>query len=547
MFAAKKWAHYCDLGNLVLKLRIKGKYWLQIMGSVRNLAYNRIDTLLLEREINTESVEITIPNPYGYDGVYFSIIENEDNPVEILGGEWCTDRAPNRQNKIAIVTCTFKREDYVLNNINLLEKFLRDTPELKGRLAHFVVDNGKTLDLKRANNVTKIFPNKNAGGAGGFTRGLIEVMRSKAGFTRVLFMDDDVEILPEAFYRTLALADYLNDQFADSFINGAMFNLYSHEQFYENLSIQCGMWVRSYHPEMTAADYDNVLKINDIPASVYANPYDKAGTAWWFQCFPVEMAERDGLPLPLFLRGDDLEWGWRRNGKHHISMNGIFLWHAPFPWRVSKTADYYYSPRNLFLLNCVYKGDFKDRFEALLTDVFTYLVRTYDYVSIELLLKAMDDILKGGDAFRTDPEEKLQEVNAIARQVEYHDCYDSYELEHIRHHRRDVSKFKQFLYKVTRNGVWYPKWLMQRGGVSLEWYPPHQNFMFIHEVRVYNLNTRKFCVRRFRRGKTIRLTRAFHEKLAAIKSNYDKLRNDYLRSLEEFKTLDFWKKYLGIN
>lgn len=34
----------------------------------------------------------------------------------------------------------------------------------------------------------------NAGGAGGFTRGLIEVMKLNAGYTRVLFMDDDVEI-----------------------------------------------------------------------------------------------------------------------------------------------------------------------------------------------------------------------------------------------------------------------------------------------------------------------------------------------------------------
>lgn len=33
----------------------------------------------------------------------------------------------------------------------------------------------------------------NAGGAGGFTRGLIEVMKLNAGYTRVLFMDDDVE------------------------------------------------------------------------------------------------------------------------------------------------------------------------------------------------------------------------------------------------------------------------------------------------------------------------------------------------------------------
>lgn len=39
----------------------------------------------------------------------------------------------------------------------------------------------------------------NAGGAGGFTRGLIEVMKLNAGYTRVLFMDDDVEIFRNLF------------------------------------------------------------------------------------------------------------------------------------------------------------------------------------------------------------------------------------------------------------------------------------------------------------------------------------------------------------
>ena len=48
MFAAQKHYYYCDLGNIYLHLDIQGKYRLQVTGSNRNFAFERLDDLLLD-------------------------------------------------------------------------------------------------------------------------------------------------------------------------------------------------------------------------------------------------------------------------------------------------------------------------------------------------------------------------------------------------------------------------------------------------------------------------------------------------------------------
>ena len=48
-----------------------------------------------------------------------------------------------------------------------------------------------------------IIQNMNAGGAGGFTRGMIEIMnrKEKEGYSHVLLMDDDAIIQPDLLVR----------------------------------------------------------------------------------------------------------------------------------------------------------------------------------------------------------------------------------------------------------------------------------------------------------------------------------------------------------
>lgn len=544
LFAAKKYYYYCDLGNVYLDLKIKGQYKLQITGSNRNFAFDRIDNVILSQDCDGDTC-VQIPYPEKYEGIYFTIIEDKANPIEFYKASYCSDREVNRDNKLAIVTCTFKREDYINKNIRLFERFIEENPELNDKIKLIVVDNGKTLDVNRSNDRVKIIPNMNAGGAGGFTRGLMDIMEQNVGFTRVLFMDDDVEIFPESFYRTLILSNYLKEEFKDSFINGAMLDLYDKSKFFENLAIQDKLWVRAFHSSQNL-NLNNILKINNIPTSVFENEYEKVDTAWWFHCFDVSCVQKKGLPSPIFFRGDDVEWSWRNYGEHHISMNGICVWHAPFAFRVSKVADYYYLPRNMFYINSIFTKNFKHTYSQYYIEKFNYLLKSYDYTSLDLLLKSMKDILKGSNIFRENPEEQFKNVNKIAKQVEYRTATND-EIETAQNGYFKSKKWRKKLVKYIDKGfIKIPKFLFKKHAIVSEWYPPVEAFALVREVAVVNLFTNKTTIRRYDRKKTLYYKKEFYKLLKQIDSNYDKLHTDYINAHKEFSTFEFWEKYLEL-
>lgn len=545
LFAAKKYYYYCDLGNVYLDLKIKGQYKLQITGSNRNFAFDRIDNVILSQDCDGDTC-VQIPYTEKYEGIYFTIIEDKANPIEFYKASYCSDREVNRDNKLAIVTCTFKREDYINKNIRLFERFIEQNPELNDKIKLIVVDNGKTLDVNRSNDKVKIIPNMNAGGAGGFTRGLMDVMEQNVGFTRVLFMDDDVEIFPESFYRTLILSNYLKEEFKDSFINGAMLDLYDKSKFFENISMQHGLWLTGYYNNLDVTEYNNILKTNDIPPEIFGNRQRYTSSAWWYCSFPLDFAKNNGLSIPIFFRGDDAEWSWRACGVQIISMNGICIWHAAFEWRVSKVADYYYLPRNMFFLNSIYNRNFKTQYSNYFKERYNYLIKTYEYTSLDLLLKSMKDILKGSNIFRENPEEQFKNVNQIAKQVEYRTATND-EIETAKNGYFKSKKWRKKLVKYIDNSfIKIPKFLFKKHATVSEWYPPVEAFALVREVAVVNLFTNKTTIRRYDRKKTLYYKKEFYKLLKQIDSNYDKLHTDYINAHKEFSTFEFWEKYLEL-
>lgn len=543
MLAPKKYYYYCSLGELYLKLNISGHYVLQVIGTNRNAAFGSFNELIIDKEIDN-SIIIHIPNALSYEGIYYQIIEDKANPIEINGVSWCTDKLPERSNKLAVVTCTYRREKFINKTIETFKKFLLENKEFKKIIKLIVVDNGRTLDSNQSDEDVKIIYNINAGGAGGFTRGLIEVLENYIDFDRILFMDDDVEIIPESFARTLVLSNYLKTEFKDSFICGAMMNLYDKYNFVGSCSVNKGYWAGGYYGNLNISDYMNILKTNDIPTYIFSSDDVRVDSAWWYCCFSKKIVSDGGLPLPLFFRGDDTEWGWRRKGTHHITMNGISVWHAPFEWRVSKVAEYYYMVRNVFMLNAIYNPSFKDTFRKLLKNMYSYLLKTYDYTSLEIFMRALEDILKGSKVYKQDPEKQLQQVNAIAKKEKYFPCDDFDKLLQVKFHQTHTKKWRKYIFRVTKKGRYAIDLFFKKHGVALEWFPPVDDFVLVKEVQVYNLLTSKYVIRKFDRNKIAYFDSEINSLLDKIENNFEDLRKDYIRAHKEFTSLDFWKKYL---
>jgi len=53
---------------------------------------------------------------------------------------------------------------------------------------------------------------------------------------------------------------------------------------------------------------------------------------WWMFGFPKRWVERVGMPLPCFIRGDDIEFGMRLHeaGLPTVPLPGVAVWHEPF-------------------------------------------------------------------------------------------------------------------------------------------------------------------------------------------------------------------------
>ena len=545
MFAPKKHYYYCDLGDIYLRLEASGHYILQVTGSNRNAAFNRIDNIILNLECDGNT-KIKIPNAEKYEGIFYTIIEDKNNPITLKSGAWCTDRIPQRDNKLAIVSCTFKREDYINKNIALFEDFIKANPVLSDKIKLIVVDNGKTLDVNRSNERVKIIPNMNAGGAGGFTRGLIDVMEQDAGFTRVLFMDDDVEIFPESFYRTLVLSNYLKDEYRDAILSGAMLDLYNQSAYVEGLAVTNDNWVASTLPSCDIKTYDNVLELNSFNSTIFTNEDAKISSAWWYCSYALSTFIKNGFPMPFFFRCDDIEYNIRNFGLEHIQMNGVAVWHAPFEWRVSDVAWYYYSRRNFFILNLIHNFNNKKCNIKSLKRILSYILCRYDYNALKIYKRTLEDILKGSNVLRENPQEQFVSVNQINKEKIQYECEDSFELQAAKNHRVHAKKWRKFIWHITKNGRYAPDFLFKKHGVALEWYPPKEDFILVKEVKVYNLFTNKYEIRKFDRKKLNYYEKEIKRLIREIDKNYDSLHEDYLNAHKEFSTMQFWKKYLGL-
>lgn len=165
------------------------------------------------------------------------------------------------------------------------------------------------------------------------------------------------------------------------------------------------------------------------------------------------------------------------------------------------------APKHVFI-NVLYTADFKKHFKDYLIQRLKYLTATYDYASLDLLIKAMKDILNGSAVFRENPEKQFAEVNKIAKQTIYENATEN-ELSEAKNHKVHVKKWRKLLYKLTGKGFLCPKKLLKKRGITTEWYPPVEDFTLVREIKVCNLFTGKFTVRKFDRKKSAAITKNF--------------------------------------
>lgn len=547
-----KWRKYTDIKGLELVLDIVGKCEVLLVGYTLNV-YNPERTIVGRYDINNANrskVEFKFETTEEYNmfGFELNCLEN----VTLFGGYYVGEfeREKPREVVLSIGTTTCNKEKFIKRNIQLIKNEIfdkNDEQEIKDNLYVHVVDNGRTLDVDEMKSWhINVHPNKNTGGSGGFARGMIESIKQSPKATHVLLMDDDVVVLPESIKRTYRLFSFVNDEYKDALISGAMLYLEDVSMQHEdvgNISIHGNLGPLKETLQQTSLQ-DNL--INELPA--YGSPYTYAG--WWFCGIPVAQIEKNGLPMPFFIRIDDVEYGRRLNAKI-MTMNGIGIWHMGFFNKFNLAMDIYQQCRNTLIAQAIGSLDESIRaFDHVKSEYLSMLLK-FNYNAAQLAVEALEDYLKGPEWLEHDLGEKL-----LKEHSELNEKFISLsELKGEEWVLPDLwddpqrSFIEKWWYRITCNGhrFWPEKWLKNE--------PEHIMFNDTYTPKKYcrrrvlyaiNPDLKVAAIRTIDKKRYRELQNRYKNAIKAYKEHNEEIKNAYLNKKEYLTSMEFWEKYLDI-
>ncbi|MCX8039444.1 MAG: glycosyltransferase [Planctomycetota bacterium] len=344
------------------------------------------------------SIFIQVPEELQKGIVYPVVASAEGGDLVLFSMRYVTVTPPSFSPQIGIIMPTYRREPYVVANIEKFLAWRQENPQPDITL--FVIDNGRTLQQSATNGNVRIIPNRNVGGAGGFARGLLEA--EAAGCTHVIFCDDDVIIEPEAFARTYAFFSIADQR---SVIGGGMLRMGAKHILYELGAIRTSMGCLPQKSNWNLLNQESIIKYDDSCLWKQKHGY----FAWWYFASPLVVFAQNKLPMPYFFRGDDQEFAERYRDCKFVTLLGVAVWHDDFEKKDSPVTDYYIVRNGLItgwihgdpqcptILSCAYRTCI-----ALLT---------YRYDRAQFILCGIRDALRGPSWLeRLDEEQYHQQL-----------------------------------------------------------------------------------------------------------------------------------------
>ncbi len=551
-FAANTWRKYARLGQVCLRLTVLGRFRLRLMRMDLQGVHVRRQVLLQKELSGADGTrEYTFPAQKASGGVLYFQLQALDAGSSMEAAAYVT-KLPSRMVrpvKLAAGICTYRREDFLKKNLQLLtDQLAQPDNMLFGHMEIFVADNGHTLkQMQRQFPSIHLFENPNLGGAAGFTRCMMEVWRicqrqKDAAFTHLLLMDDDVQLEWSSIEKTYALLRLLKPQYQDAFVAGAMLRA---DRLY--LQEECGGIFGKYgnQPLQQGLDLRTARDCLKNAAAGYAD-YG----AWWYCCFPVRLIRQFHFPLPLFIHGDDVEWGLRCK-KPVIRMNGICVWHEPLEGKAC-ASRVYYNLRNLLVCQALYgtRGA-GARMAALLWKQFFHDVFLYQYQSCRAGLAGVTDFLKGPSFFmQTDAAKLHQHLSAMQRPLRK---LSRLRMEMVREIPWEevhaaASYCPGYLERALKtllcNGCFFP-------GKRTRFVPDgHISFAAAWRSRrlvCINEKQQRYEVRVCDRRQFLQLFCQTACTAARLITGFDRAAKAYRFGVQDLQTWEFWENYLGID
>ena len=418
-FPASYWRRWTTINGVRLSVSTVGAGDVIVYRSNARGVIQMVDSATVEAD-GTLTFDLGFDNFIDGGWYWFDIVSRSEN-FALVEAEWQAPPAlelVESGKKLTIAITTLNRTAYC---VELLRTLASDPDALDGIDAVIVTDQGtqKIRDEARFAEVEaalcgrlRVIDQVNAGGSGGFSRGMLETI-SAGTSDYVMLLDDDVVAEPEGIRRALTFARLCT---SPTIVGGHMFDMYDKTKlhaFAESVDTYNFLW-----GPVTPSRHD--FGSSNLRQTTWIHQrFDVAYNGWWMSLIPVEIIREIGLSLPVFIKWDDAEFSLRaqEHGYSTVSLPGSAVWHVSWVDKDdSRDWQAFYHARNRLvaaLLHSPHPHGGRLALSNLASDVRHLL--TMDYYTVKLRQLAYESVLAGPDKLHAELTTRLPQIRALAK------------------------------------------------------------------------------------------------------------------------------------
>ncbi|MCW2677131.1 MAG: glycosyltransferase family 2 protein [Modestobacter sp.] len=400
-FPASYWRRWSVLQSVVLQVTVSGTCRVDVYRSkadgesmhITGATHPGDDEQTLEFELDL--------GPFIDGGWYWFDVTTEEQ-TRIHRAAWYAPQAPVEQPRLGIGICTYNRP---VDAVAALTALVEDDTVRDALHLVTVADQGNNhvrnavhfpQVAEALGDRLRIVEQPNLGGSGGFARTMYESF-ANSDVTHHVLLDDDIQLEPDSILRARAFAAYCRKPML---VGGQMLALQDRSVLHtmgEIVDRSNFFWRNAPNTEYFHDFGERSLR--DSPDLHRRIDVDYNG--WWMCLIPRTVFEEIGMPLPVFIKWDDAEYGLRAfaAGFPTVSLPGTAIWHLSWGDK-DDASDWqaYFHIRNRLIaaaLHSPHKHAGKV-FPEMIKHDLRFLINL-QYSTVELHQMAYRDFLAGPD------------------------------------------------------------------------------------------------------------------------------------------------------
>ncbi|MGH3697778.1 MAG: glycosyltransferase [Pseudonocardiaceae bacterium] len=433
-FPAGYWRRWSTLRTLHLRLDVEGAGRIDVYRSKADATQIHVHGELMDSASGRRQLDVELDlTPFEDGGWYWFDISTEDSELVVHSGGWHAPVAAPGRAAVTIGMPTFNRPTDCVATLAAIgsDELVRSVVTavvIPDQGVHKVRDqDGFAAAQAVLGDRLRIIDQPNIGGSGGYARVMYEALEH-TDCEQILYMDDDIVLEPDSILRAVAFSRFARHPML---VGGQMLQSQARSRLHawgEILDRQRMRWNKA-----PGTEYDHDFAQHSLRETAWMHRRtDVDYNAWWMCLIPRTVAEAIGLPLPLFIKWDDVEYGVRAReaGFPTATVPGVGIWHMSFADKDDATDwQAYFHLRNRLVGAALHGTD--ERPTMMLVDSFKHALRhalAMQYSTLALQEMAIRDFMAGPHALFDKLPTALGEVRARCAEFTDGQVMDSQEL-----------------------------------------------------------------------------------------------------------------------